>query len=375
MRKATLLLVALAVAAVLASQLSVGEDGTPVFYRGREVGCAEHLAGLASELAGDLGRGVIYIFGIRGCPDCAEMENYLKEVAGLDVMVYVDVIQYRNYYERLTSVLAGYVDSSYISEVPIVLVVKDGVPVVVHVGVYRNDTYWIQVISGNYQGTCVPTPREHPSTTLAGALFGAVAAGLATAFSPCILYLYMALLLSYSTTSKSLRDLLLFVAGLGSGYLAIVFGLSSILSIVRPYSWVLFIGFGAYMVAHSRGLLGCLVGGRSCRDLGYQRASTSAAASSFPLILGVLASVSAVPCGAGYFVLLQSAVGGGSTAEMLLVLMAYIGSFLAPYVVASILSSRMVRTLEKISGKIALVELAGGLALISIGMYLALRKV
>jgi cytochrome c biogenesis protein CcdA len=85
--------------------------------------------------------------------------------------------------------------------------------------------------------------------------------------------------------------------------------------------------------------------------------------------------VSAVPCGAGYFVLLQSAVGGGSTAEMLLVLMAYIGSFLAPYVVASILSSRIVRTLEKISGKIALVELAGGLALISIGMYLALRKV
>ncbi len=373
MRRVPPALIALILVVLLLPQLSVSASGVPVFYRGKEVGCSDQFAGLVSELAEGLGSADIYVFGIRGCPECAEMENYLKRIAGSNAMVYVDILQHKNYYEKLTSVLASYVDRSYISEVPVVLVVKGGTPVLIHVGVYLNDTYWTQVISGDYQAVCVPTPREQLSVTLAGALFGAVVAGLATAFSPCVLYLYMALLLSYSATERSLGKLLLFVAGLGSGYLMIVLGLSSVLSLVRPYSWVLFIGFGAYMVAHSRGLLGCLVGGRSCRDLGHQPTLPSAAASSFPLILGALAAVSAVPCGAGYFILLQTAVGAISSVEVLLVLVLYVGSFLAPYIVTSILSARLLKILERASGRVALIELIGGLALILLGTYLALR--
>lgn len=374
MRCIPLALIAPIVMFLLLPQPSVSVNGVPILYRGEKVGCSEQFVGLVSELAEGLGSADIYVFGIKGCPECDEMEDYLKKLAGSNAMIYVDILQHKSYYENLISVLASYVDRSYISEVPVVLVVRDGTPVLIHVGIYLNNTFWIQVISGDYSGACIPSPRGQSGVTLGGALFGAVVAGLAAAFSPCVLYLYMALLLSYSTTERSLNKLLLFVAGLGSGYLIILFGLSSVLSLVRPYSWVLLTGFGAYMIAHSRGLLGCLIGGRSCRDLEYQSTLPSAAASSFPLVLGVLAAVSAIPCGAGYFILLQAAVGATSSVGALLVLVVYFASFLAPYIAASILSARLLKTLERISGKIALVELVGGLVLISLGAYFALRE-
>ena len=157
----------------------------------------------------------------------------------------------------------------------------------------------------------MPTLRNQPN--LLGLVASAVALGLASSLSPCVLYLYTALLLSYTASGLggSTWKLLTFVAGLGIGYLAVVLGLSGAMTYLRHFNWMLLVAFGVFMILHSRGAIGCPVGGKACRELPVPGVSPLIGFGGvLPLALGLLASLSAVPCSSGYYVVLYTASGG-----------------------------------------------------------------
>ncbi|MEM2414024.1 MAG: hypothetical protein QW109_05345, partial [Sulfolobales archaeon] len=66
--------------------------GIPISYRGMLIGCAEQPTELAGDLIARFGDQVVYFFGLRGCPECIEMEKYLGSLlpSGL---AYVDVLE------------------------------------------------------------------------------------------------------------------------------------------------------------------------------------------------------------------------------------------------------------------------------------------
>lgn len=345
-------------------------SGVSVLYRGVEVGCAEGLDSYVGNLARAIGNYTAYLFGVRGCPDCAEMERYLRGLAVAD-LVYIDVAVGGDLFGELLKTLSSYVDEGYLKEVPVVLVVCGSRPALISVGVYVDDSFWRSALSCSYIPSCVPTPRSPP--TPLGLLASAIALGLASSLSPCVLYLYTALLLSYTASGlgASTWRLLTFVAGLGLGYLALVLGLSGAMSYLRHLSWVLLVAFGVYMVLHSRGAVGCLVGGRACREIPVPGINPIAGLGGvLPLALGLLASLSAVPCSSGYYVLLYTASGGYVTATLLAT---YILSFISPYVALSIASRKLLSLLEGVARRVALVEAAAGLAMVALGVYQALR--
>jgi len=343
-------------------------SGVPVLYRGVAVGCAEGLEDYVNTLVRAVGNYTVYFFGVKGCLDCAEMEGYLSGLA-IAELAYVDVAVDRDLLGELIRVLSGYVGEEYLKEVPVVLVVCGGRPLVVSVGTYRNDTFWRSTLGCSYTPTCVPTPRGRPNTL--GLLASAVALGLASSLSPCVLYLYTALLLSYTASGfASTRRLLVFVAGLGLGYLAVVLGLSRAMAYLRHLSWVLMIALGVYMVLHSRGAIGCPVGGRACREVPVPGANPLAGlGGALTLGLGLLASLSAVPCSSGYYVVLYTASGGYVTTTLLA---AYILSFISPYLALSIASRRLLSIAERVARGVAVVEGAAGVAMVALGVYQAL---
>jgi cytochrome c biogenesis protein CcdA len=354
--------------ATSATQL-YSSSGVPVLYRGVVVGCAEGLEDYVNTLARTVGNYTVYFFGIKGCLDCAEMERYLSGLA-IAELAYVDVAVDRDLFGELIRVLSGYVGEEYLKEVPVVLVVCGGRPVVVSVGTYRNNTFWRSTLGCSYSPTCVPTPRSRPNTL--GLLASAVALGLASSLSPCVLYLYTALLLSYTTSGLGAptRRLLVFVAGLGLGYLAVVLGLSRAMAYLRHLSWVLMIALGVYMVLHSRGAIGCPVGGRACREVPVPGVNPLAGLGGvLTLGLGLLASLSAAPCSSGYYVVLYTASGGYMTTTLLAV---YILSFISPYLVLSIASRRLLSIVERVTRGVAVVEGAAGVAMVALGVYQAL---
>ncbi|MCS7099350.1 MAG: cytochrome c biogenesis protein CcdA [Sulfolobales archaeon] len=369
---AQLLLVAVLLAPTLESQTL----GVPVLYRGSVVGCAERFGDLA-EAALVFGKGAVYFLGIRDCPECAEMERYLRSFLPGGELIYVDVVQHGEFFKKLVGFLGRYVEDRYLAEVPVVIVTRNSQVVVVSIGAYRNDTYWKRVLLENYVELCYVRTIEPGSYGAIGLVAGAAVLGIASALSPCILYLYTALLLSYSTSSvgNPVPKLLSFVLGLGLGYSLILAGLRGVLWFLKPFSWVLFIAFGLYMILHSRGALGCLIGGRSCRDFNYapsrSAALTAVLGKFFPLLMGFAASFSAVPCGAGYFIVLQVATEGSEPLLSFLTLI-YVASFTAPYLLFSLLSSRLLKLVERFLSKVTVVELAGGLALVAIGIYVAI---
>jgi hypothetical protein len=353
--------------ATSATQL-YSSSGVPVLYRGVAVGCAEGLEDYVNTLVRAVGNYTVYFFGVKGCLDCAEMEGYLSGLA-IAELAYVDVAVDRDLFGELIRVLSGYVGEEYLKEVPVVLVVCGGRPVVVSVGTYRNDTFWRSTLGCSYTPTCVPTPRGRPNTL--GLLASAVALGLASSLSPCVLYLYTALLLSYTASGfASTRRLLVFVAGLGLGYLAVVLGLSRAMAYLRHLSWVLMVALGVYMVLHSRGAIGCPVGGRACREVPVPGVNPLAGLGGvLTLGLGLLASLSAVPCSSGYYVVLYTASGGYVTTTLLA---AYILSVISPYLVLSIASRRLLSIAERVARGVAVVEGAAGVAMVALGVYQAL---
>jgi cytochrome c biogenesis protein CcdA len=353
--------------ATSATQL-YSSSGVPVLYRGVAVGCAEGLEDYVNTLVRAVGNYTVYFFGVKGCLDCAEMEGYLSGLA-IAELAYVDVAVDRDLFGELIRVLSGYVGEEYLKEVPVVLVVCGGRPVVVSVGTYRNDTFWRSTLGCSYTPTCVPTPRGRPNTL--GLLASAVALGLASSLSPCVLYLYTALLLSYTASGfASTRRLLVFVAGLGLGYLAVVLGLSRAMAYLRHLSWVLMVALGVYMVLHSRGAIGCPVGGRACREVPVPGVNPLAGLGGvLTLGLGLLASLSAVPCSSGYYVVLYTASGGYVTTTLLA---AYILSFISPYLALSIASRRLLSIAERVARGVAVVEGAAGVAMVALGVYQAL---
>ncbi len=368
-----LLLASLALPAVHAR--GDGAYGVPVLYRGSAVGCAEEPGNLVAELVGLYGNRAVYLFGIRGCPECAEMERYLGDLLSGESVAYVDVVERKELFERLLSSLEGFVEERYLAEVPVVLVQRGGSIVLVSIGLFRDDEYWRSVVSGERAERCQVRPLERPAGSPVALVAWALALGTASALSPCVLYLYTGLLLSYATSTRgSTTRLLSFVLGLGLGYLLVVAGLHGLLSLLRPYAWTLFVAFGVYMVLHSRGVLGCPVGGRACRDLGAppSRLPAPLLGGFFPLLLGLAASLSAAPCSAGYFVLLRATAGSETLASALVA--AYLGAFVAPYLAFSLLSGRLLGAVERLASRASLVELAGGIALVAAGVYLVLTS-
>lgn len=345
--------------------------GVPVLYRGSMVGCAEQPRDLVAELVELYGDRVAYLFGIRGCPECAEMERYLRDLLLEGELAYVDILDRRELFEGLLNSLRGFVEDKYLAEVPVVLVQRDGSLVLVSIGVFRNDTYWRSVLSGERSEQCRVRLVERAVVSPVWLIAWALALGAASALSPCVLYLYMSLALSASAGGSPSR-LLSFVLGLGLGYFLVVLGLRGLLALFRPYAWTFFIAFGIYMILHSRGFLGCPVGGRACRDVGFPRSGPliPVLGSLFPLLLGLVASLSATPCSAGYFVLLQATADAGPLASA--VSLAYVGAFVAPYLAFSILSGRILGAVGRLASGAPLVELIGGIALVAAGVYLAL---
>jgi cytochrome c biogenesis protein CcdA len=344
-------------------------SGVPVLYRGVEVGCAEGLEDYVARLTTVVGNYTTYFFGITGCPDCAEMERYLSNLS-TDSPAYIDVSISRDIFGELLKTLSSYVDEGYLKEVPVVLVVCGSRPVVVSIGVYRNVTFWRFTLGCSYTLTCTPTLRKPPN--LLGLVASAVVLGLASSLSPCVLYLYIALLLSYTASGLggSTWRLLTFVAGLGLGYLAVVLGLSGAMAYLRHLSWALLIAFGVFMVLHSRGAIGCPVGGKACRELPVPGVSSIIGFGGvLPLVLGLVASLGAVPCSSGYYVVLYTASGGYVTTTLLA---AYILSFLSPYLALSIASRKLLNLLEGVARRVAIVEAAAGIAMVALGVYQAL---
>ncbi len=343
--------------------------GVPVFFRGVEVGCAEGLEDYVASLTTVVGNYTTYFFGITGCLECAEMERYLSSLS-IDSPAYVDVSVSRDVFGELLKTLSSYVDEEYLKEVPIVLVVCGNRPAAISIGVYRNDTFWRSTLSCSYTLTCTPTLRNPPN--LLGLVASAVVLGLASSLSPCVLYLYTALLLSYTTSELggSTWRLLTFVAGLGLGYLAVVLGLSGAMAYLRHFTWVLLIAFGVFMILHSRGTVGCPVGGKACRELPVPGISPLIGFGGvLPLVLGLVASLSAVPCSSGYYVVLYTASGGYLTTTLLVT---YILSFLSPYLALSIASRKLLNLLEGVTRRVAIVETAAGIAMVVLGFYQAL---
>lgn len=374
--RTALLLVLVLLMYFAAPTLSSLSQGTPVFFRGSVVGCAEQPVDLIAELRKRFDTRLIYFFGISGCLECAEMDSYLRSFTSSENFAYIDITEYGDLFKKLIDYLSQFVEDQYLSEVPIVVVYRDASVTAISIGVFRDDSYWESTLFGARQEVCEVTPIKPQPRSVAGTVAGAVALGLASAFSPCVMYLYVTLLLSYTASAlrRPLIKLLSFVLGLGLGYLLILVGLSSLLRFLRPFTWIFFIGFGLYMVLHSRGVLGCLIGGRACRDLGHPLGSglASILGSFFPLLLGVAASFSATPCSAGYFVLLQTATGDQGSSLTTAIVLAYLGAFIFPYLVFSILSSRLINALEKFLSKAGIIEFSGGMILILAGIYLAL---
>ncbi|MEM0285365.1 MAG: cytochrome c biogenesis protein CcdA [Sulfolobales archaeon] len=351
--------------------------GIPISYRGMLIGCAEQPTELAGDLIARFGDQVVYFFGLRGCPECIEMEKYLGSLlpSGL---AYVDVLENSDLFTKLLSYLSKYVEEEYLREVPIVLVRKGTSVVAISIGLYRNDSYWMSALLGVGLGTCevrvIKPTGQDPLKLVVGALL----LGAASALSPCVIYLYSTLLFLYAAygARKSLLKLLSFVVGLGIGYFLVIIGLYSLLWLLRPFTWVFFLAFGLYMVLHSRGVLGCLIGGRACRDISYPMGNKvfTVLGSFFPVLLGVVASISATPCSAGYFVLLQSAFAADAGPLVNIVILTYLMAYVLPYVLISILSSRFLGLVDRFMSKVSVVEFLGGVVLISMGLYLVLSS-
>ncbi|MEM2208372.1 MAG: cytochrome c biogenesis protein CcdA [Sulfolobales archaeon] len=351
--------------------------GIPVSYKGMLVGCAEQPTELADDLITRFGDQVVYFFGLRGCPECIEMEGYLRNLlpSGL---AYVDVVEHSDLFTKLLNYLSKYVEEEYLREVPIVLVRNSTSVVAISIGLYRNDSYWTSALLGVGLEVCevrVTKPMGQDPLKL---VVGALMLGTASAFSPCVIYLYSTLLLSYAAygARKSLLKLLSFVVGLGLGYFLVIIGLYNLLWLLRPFTWMFFLAFGFYMVLHSRGVLGCLVGGRACREMSYPIGTRvfTLLSSFFPFLLGILASISATPCSAGYFVLLQSAFMVDAGPLVNIIILTYLIAYVLPYVLISILSSRFLGLVDRFMSKVSVVELLGGIVLISMGIYLVLSS-
>ncbi|MCX8185016.1 MAG: cytochrome c biogenesis protein CcdA [Sulfolobales archaeon] len=360
---------------VLSPELSSQSRGIPVLFRGSVVGCIEQPRELAVEMAALFGESAIYFFGIHGCPECGEMERYLRNLLPGDRFTYVDILQHSDFFKKIVNFLSRFVEDRYITEVPVVFVVRNSSVIAVSIGVFYSNTYWEKALFGDYVEECYLRDIKKETYSTTGLVAGAIFLGAVSALSPCILYLYTALVLSYSTSAigNPLPKLLLFVLGLGLGYSLILVGLRGVLWFVKPFSWILIVAFGTYMILHSRGMLGCLLGGRSCRDAAHLPSAglTAVFGKLFPFLMGSLSSLSAVPCSAGYFVLLQAATEG-SDALLGLLMFTYVVGFTAPYLVFSIFSSRLIKLVERFIDKVALVELAGGIALIAVGLYIAI---
>lgn len=376
-RRSALFLLATALLALSPLAIGARTYGVPVLYRGSVVGCADEPGDLVADLLARFGERPVYFFGIAGCPECAEMERYLRALLPNGSLAYVDVLEHGDVFTRLVRSLSEYVEDEYLKEVPVVLVRGGASVTAISIGVYRNDSFWENVLYGLSPERCPVRPIRPAGHYSPGLLASAFALGVASAFSPCVLYLYAILLLSYATRGGegSLRRLLTFVLGLGSGYVLVIAGLYSLMRLLRPFAWAFFLAFGVYMILHSRGVLGCPVGGRSCRDVGTAAPAGRLAAALggfFPFLVGVAASASATPCSAGYFVLLQAAAGVDLAPLAALVILLYLVGYTAPYLLFSILSDRFLKVVDRFLSKVAVIEFVGGTILVSVGIYLAI---